>query len=141
MANSKSQNHVVNRVFYGLTLIAMLVFVTIGGLALWANRFTTNMVKAELSSQKIYFPAKGSPAPNDRILGRFVTGEMLMTALLNRKRTVADPDKPEEPLESRIDVKARLIFQADTTVHKVENAPPLAVGSAVKAGTPPSGKK
>lgn len=62
MANSKSQNHVVNRVFYGLTLIAMLVFVTIGGLALWANRFTTNMVKAELSSQKIYFPAKGSPA-------------------------------------------------------------------------------
>lgn len=62
MTTTKSQNQAVNWVFYYLTLIAAVVLLLIGGLALWANQFTNNMVKTELSAQKIYFPEKGSPA-------------------------------------------------------------------------------
>ena len=43
------------------TLAAVIVFV-IGGLALWGHNFTANMVKDELSAQKIYFPETGSSA-------------------------------------------------------------------------------
>src|SRR5690606_23900255 len=32
------------------------------GLAWWAQSFATDMVRTELSAQKIYFPEKGSPA-------------------------------------------------------------------------------
>lgn len=46
--------------FSYLALTMALVLLLIGGLALWANRFTSNMVKTELSAQKIYFPEKGS---------------------------------------------------------------------------------
>ncbi len=62
MTNSKSQNQAVNKVFMYLSLVAALLFLAIGGLALWAHSFTGNMVKSELTAQKIYFPEKGSPA-------------------------------------------------------------------------------
>lgn len=62
MANSKSQNQVVNKVFMYLSLIAALLLLAFSGLALWAHNFTGNMVKSELAAQKIYFPDKGSPA-------------------------------------------------------------------------------
>lgn len=59
---SKSQDKSVNKVFmYLSTIVAVLVFV-IGGLALWAHNFTSNMVQTELAAQKIYFPEAGTPA-------------------------------------------------------------------------------
>ena len=61
MAKSKSQNQAVNKVFMYLALIAAVVMLVIGGLALWANNFTSTMVKNELAAQKIYFPPAGSP--------------------------------------------------------------------------------
>jgi hypothetical protein len=45
-----------------LLIIAGIIFFIIGGLALWAHNFTSNMVRSELTAQKIYFPEKGSPA-------------------------------------------------------------------------------
>ena len=45
-----------------LSTIAGLLFLVIGGLALWAHMFTNNMVTTELSAQKIYFPQKDSGA-------------------------------------------------------------------------------
>lgn len=45
-----------------LSVIAAVVLLVFGALALWANRFTTDMVRSELAAQKIYFPEKGSPA-------------------------------------------------------------------------------
>src|SRR5690242_20543336 len=64
MAKSKSsvQNQVVNRVFYYLSVIIAVILFVVGGLALWASNFTSNMVRTELAAQKIYFPEKGSPA-------------------------------------------------------------------------------
>lgn len=62
MANSKAQNQAVNKVFMYLSLVAALLLFTVGGLALWAHNFTSDMVKNELSVQKIYFPEKGSSA-------------------------------------------------------------------------------
>lgn len=60
--NTKSQNHVVYKVYTTLSLIAAVLLLAIGGLATWASSYTTNMVRTELAAQKIYFPAKGSAA-------------------------------------------------------------------------------
>ncbi len=61
-AVTKTQNQAVNKVFMYLSAIAAGALLVVGGLALWAHNFTSNMVKTELAAQKIYFPAKGSPA-------------------------------------------------------------------------------
>lgn len=45
-----------------LSAIAALLLFAVGGLAFWAHAFTSDMVRTELAAQKIYFPAKGSPA-------------------------------------------------------------------------------
>lgn len=60
MANLKSQNKIVNRVFMYLSLVAAVTLLFIGGLALWAHTFTSGMVKNELEAQKVYFPPKGT---------------------------------------------------------------------------------
>lgn len=64
MAKSKTSapNQAVKKVFYYLSIVAAVLLLVVGGLALWASNFTGNMVKAELAAQKIYFPEKGNPA-------------------------------------------------------------------------------
>jgi hypothetical protein len=59
--NSKSQQQTIAHIYRTLALIAAVLLLVVGSLALWANKFTTNMVTSELSAQKIYFPEKGSP--------------------------------------------------------------------------------
>jgi len=60
---AKSNNdQVVTGVFMYLSFIVAVAMVMLAGLALWAHNFTTDMVKSELSAQKIYFPKKGSTA-------------------------------------------------------------------------------
>ena len=59
---AKSQRKTIDKVFILLGVVTIAVFMAIGGLAWWGYHFATNEVKTELSSQKIYFPAKGSPA-------------------------------------------------------------------------------
>jgi hypothetical protein len=60
----RSQNQAVDKVFLILASVATVALLSIGGLAWWAHTFTTNMVRGELTAQKIYFPAKGSPSLN-----------------------------------------------------------------------------
>lgn len=69
MAKTKprTQDRTVTKVSLYLSLIGTVDFLVIGGLALWAHNFTTNMVQTNLASQKIYFPAKGSPALDPKI--------------------------------------------------------------------------
>ena len=62
MAKTKASNAIKNEVFMYLLVIAAVAFFVLGGLAYWAYNFTSNMVRTELSAQKIYFPEKGSPA-------------------------------------------------------------------------------
>lgn len=57
---TKAQAQITKRVFAYLSCIVAVVLLVIGGLALWANSFAGNMVREELSAQKIYFPEKGS---------------------------------------------------------------------------------
>lgn len=57
-----SHRKIIDKVFILLGVATTAVFVMIGALAWWGYHFATNEVKTELSSQKIYFPAKGSPA-------------------------------------------------------------------------------
>lgn len=47
-------------------IVGVLLFVA-GALSLWAYSFTSNMVRSELSAQKIYFPEKGSPALDPKV--------------------------------------------------------------------------
>ncbi len=62
MAKTKVETQVTKRVFMYLSALAAVVFITIGGLALWAHTFIGDMVQSQLSAQKVYFPEKGSPA-------------------------------------------------------------------------------
>lgn len=62
MAKTKTETRVVKQVFMYLSLLGAVAFVVIGGLALWAHNFTSDMVRTELAAQKVYFPEKGSPA-------------------------------------------------------------------------------
>jgi hypothetical protein len=59
---AKSHRKVIDKVFILLGVVTTGVFVLMGCLAWWGYHFATNQVKTELTSQKIYFPPKGSPA-------------------------------------------------------------------------------
>lgn len=59
---TKSQQHIINRVYSRLSLVGAVTLAVVGGLAWWASVFIGDMVKTELSAQKVYFPEKGSPA-------------------------------------------------------------------------------
>ncbi len=59
---AKAQRKVIDKVFIMLGVCAMALLLVVGGLAWWGFSFTHKQVKDELSSQKIYFPPKGSPA-------------------------------------------------------------------------------
>lgn len=58
---TKAQAQVINRVFSYLSIIVAVVLLVVASLALWAHNFTTDMVRSELSAQKVYFPEKGAP--------------------------------------------------------------------------------
>lgn len=62
MAKTKTETRIVKQVFMYLSLLGTVAFLVIGGLAMWAHNFTSNMVRTELAAQKVYFPEKGSPA-------------------------------------------------------------------------------
>lgn len=59
-SQTKAQAQVISRVFAYLSCIVAVVLLVLGGLALWAHNFTSDMVRTELSAQKVYFPEKGS---------------------------------------------------------------------------------
>lgn len=58
----KTKDQIVNKIFMYLLVVAAFILFAIGGLAMWAHNFTTDMVKSELAAQKIRFPEKGTPA-------------------------------------------------------------------------------
>ncbi len=59
---AKAQRKTIDKVFIMLGVISTGVLLVIGGLAWWGYNFATTSVHDELSAQKIYFPAKDSPA-------------------------------------------------------------------------------
>ena len=59
---AKQERRIMDKVFILLGVAIMIVLAVFGGLAWYGSNFASNMVKSELSSQKIYFPVKGSPA-------------------------------------------------------------------------------
>ncbi len=59
---AKLQRKVIDKVFILLGVLAIFILLAVGGLAWWGYSFTTQQVRDELVSQKIYFPPQGSPA-------------------------------------------------------------------------------
>ena len=62
MAFKKQHRKVVDQVLTGFGVVATLALLAIGGLAWWGANFASNNVHEQLAEQKIFFPAKGSPA-------------------------------------------------------------------------------
>lgn len=62
MAKATQSQQIVSKVFTYISVIVGCIVLVIGGLALWAHVFVNDMVRQELSAQKIYFPEKGSKA-------------------------------------------------------------------------------
>jgi hypothetical protein len=62
MAKQNIERKTVDTVFILLGSMAAVVLLAASALGFWGYRFATGMVRTELGAQKIYFPAKGSPA-------------------------------------------------------------------------------
>ena len=82
--SKKEQRRVIDKVFILLGIATMLVLLAAGGIAWKGYSFATSQVKTELSSQKIYFPAKGSPAiaalpAANQVLVNQYAGQQLLT--------------------------------------------------------------
>lgn len=62
MAKSNVERKAIDKVFIMLGTAATVVLLVASAMAFWGYRFATDQVRDQLSEQKIYFPAKGSPA-------------------------------------------------------------------------------
>lgn len=62
MSKTTAERKAVDRVFILLGVAMTAFLLVVGGLAWYGYNFANNNVKTELSQQKIFFPAKGSPA-------------------------------------------------------------------------------
>jgi hypothetical protein len=58
----QQERRTIDKVFILLGVAVAIVLLVFGGLAWYGYTFATDTVSNELSSQKIYFPPKGSPA-------------------------------------------------------------------------------
>lgn len=56
------QQKPVQQVFLIITSVLAVLLLVLSGLLYWGGNFATDMVRDELSAQKIYFPEKGSSA-------------------------------------------------------------------------------
>lgn len=59
---ASSERKAIDKVFILLGVVATVALLFAGALGWYGYRFATNQVRTELAAQKIYFPAKGSPA-------------------------------------------------------------------------------
>lgn len=83
MANKK-QRKVIDKLLSGFGVIATVTLLAIGGLAWWGYSFATANVHDQLATQKIFFPAVGSPAltslpPNDQAEVNKYAGQQVLT--------------------------------------------------------------
>lgn len=64
---SKVDKKTINKVFIKLGIIVSVFLIIIGCVSWYGYKFITDNVQTELTSQKIYFPAEGSPSfsPNE----------------------------------------------------------------------------
>lgn len=59
---AKVERKAIDKVFILLGVASTAALIAIGSLAMYGYQFATNMVTSELTAQKIYFPAKDTPA-------------------------------------------------------------------------------
>jgi hypothetical protein len=65
MANKKSSPRlIIDKLLVSFGVVAATGLLILGGLVWWGSNFVTQNVKNELSSQKIFFPPKGSAGLN-----------------------------------------------------------------------------
>lgn len=60
--SAKSERKAIDKVFILLGVAATVLLLIVGSVAWYGYRFADDQVKTELSAQKIFFPAKDSPA-------------------------------------------------------------------------------
>jgi hypothetical protein len=82
--SKKEQRRVIDKVFILLGAATLLVLLAAGGIAWKGYSFATDQVRTELSSQKIFFPSKDSPAiaalpaANQALVNQYA-GQQLLT--------------------------------------------------------------
>lgn len=59
---ARTERRAIDKVFILLGVMAIVALLAASALGFWGYTFATNQVRTELSAQKVYFPAKGSPA-------------------------------------------------------------------------------
>ncbi len=77
-----NKRKIIDKVLIMFGVVATIALLSIGGLAWWAYSFTSSNVQSELSSQKIFFPPKGSPELASPKIGPYLdqyAGEQLLT--------------------------------------------------------------
>ena len=59
---AKTEKRAIDKVFISLGVVTTAALLVIGGLAWYGYTFATDMVRTELSAQKVFFPEKDSAA-------------------------------------------------------------------------------
>ncbi len=70
--------------------------------------------KASLTGDFLFTAPTRPDAKTSRSAGRLQEGHYTLTAVLDRKRTIPDPKNPDAPLDTHVDVSARLTVQPIT---------------------------
>ncbi len=78
----QNKRKALDKLLTSIGALIVIFLVVVGSLAWWAYSFTSNNVKSELASQKIYFPPKGSQALSSPEIGPYLdkyAGQQLLT--------------------------------------------------------------
>ncbi|MEO5949481.1 MAG: hypothetical protein ABIP74_03685 [Candidatus Saccharimonas sp.] len=59
---AKTEKRAIDKVFVSLGVVATVALLIVGALAWYGYSFATDMVKTQLSAQRVFFPAKDSPS-------------------------------------------------------------------------------
>ena len=57
-----NQSYQTKKMWITLGVVSTIVLLAVSGISWWGYKFSTNMVRDQMTAQKIYFPPKGSPA-------------------------------------------------------------------------------
>jgi len=131
---AKSDRKTIDKIFILLGAAVTAVLLVAGGLAWYGYKFATNSVRTELSAQKVYFPAKGSPAldpaefpdlqkyagqlvddgPKAKAYANGYIGRHLEKVANGKTYSEVSADAMKDPTNQKLQQQKQTLFQGET---------------------------
>ena len=131
---AKSDRKTIDKIFILLGAAVTAVLLVAGGLAWYGYKFATNSVRTELSAQKVYFLAKGSPAldpaefpdlqkyagqlvddgPKAKAYANGYIGRHLEKVANGKTYSEVSADAMKDPTNQKLQQQKQTLFQGET---------------------------